>query len=80
MHPPPRRARALRLTRLSAVVVFYLLLTITITGVYKILPGQLDAVQHRMVYYFFGQEADKPRVYVQRFVAGLVGNSSAREL
>lgn len=63
-----------------AVAIFYFLLLLLITGVYKLLPGQLEAVQYRMVYYFFGQEADKPGVYVQRFLAGLLGNSSAREL
>ncbi|KIP01627.1 hypothetical protein PHLGIDRAFT_80310 [Phlebiopsis gigantea 11061_1 CR5-6] len=62
------------------LAIFYFLLLLLITGVYKLLPGQLEAVQYRMVYYFFGQEADKPGVYVQRFVASLLGNSSAREL
>lgn len=57
-----------------------MLLTITATGVYKYLPQQLDVSQQRMVYYFFGHEADKGGVHVvQRFVSGLVGNSS-REL
>ena len=53
-------------------------MTITATGLYKYLPQQLTMVQDRMVYYFFGQEMDKP--VVQRFVAGLVGNSSANAL
>ena len=51
-----------------------------VTGVYKYLPGQTEALQHRMVYYFFGQEADKPAAYVQRVVAGVGCNSSFMEL
>ena len=65
------------------MLVFYLLLTITATGVYKYLPQQLVVLQSRMVYYFFGAEAERgPVANVTRLVAGLVavaGNAS-REL
>ncbi|EKM53101.1 uncharacterized protein PHACADRAFT_52265, partial [Phanerochaete carnosa HHB-10118-sp] len=45
--------------KVMILVVFFLLLTITATGMYKYLPQELDVIQQRMVYYFFGQEADK---------------------
>ena len=65
------------------MLVFYLLLTITVTGVYSYLPDRLIVLHARMAYYLFGAEADKGRVaHVQRLVAGLVrANASApREL
>ena len=62
----------------ASVVVLLLLFTITLTGVYTLLPKQLPALQARMVYYLFGSQPDM-RDSVGRLVTGLT-NSSAREL
>lgn len=63
----------------NAVTIAYLLFTIILTGVYQLLPQHLHGLEQRMLYYFFGGEAEKG-VYVPRFVAGLVGHNSSREL
>ena len=78
MRVPRAPARATRAhTPLLSVLIFYLLLTITVTGVYRFLPQQLDVLHQRMTYYFFGHEADKSGVQaVQQLVSGLVANSS----
>lgn len=63
--------------KVMILLIFYLLLTITATGVYRFLPQQLDVLHQRMAYYFFGHEADKSGVQaVQQLVSGLVTNSS----
>lgn len=73
------RLRAAVYTNPDTVFVFYLMLTITITGLYKYLPQQVDMLTQRMVYYIFGHEADKA-LHTQRLMAGVVGMNATREL
>ena len=61
------------------MTIFYLLLTLVFTGLYKFLPQQLPLLYKRLLYYFFGnEETDVTAMSVRHLVAGLVKlNASA---
>ncbi|GJE93990.1 hypothetical protein PsYK624_101570 [Phanerochaete sordida] len=65
--------------KLMILVIFYLLITVTATGVYRFLPQQLDVLHSRTVYYFFGHEASQSGAQaVQQLVSGIA--NSTKEL
>ncbi|KAI9066156.1 hypothetical protein FKP32DRAFT_1674114 [Trametes sanguinea] len=75
--------------KILILTVFYLLLTLVLTGLYKFLPQQLPQLYRRLLYYFFGSEesdvaatAVSVSSSVRHLVAGWVkvGNVSAHEL
>ncbi|CDO76391.1 hypothetical protein BN946_scf184937.g5 [Trametes cinnabarina] len=80
---PPKTRRRVRLA--LALVVFYLLLTLVVTGLCKFVPQQLPQAYRRLLYYFFGSEDSDVAAMsssVRHLVAGWakLGNVSASEL
>ncbi|KAI0655011.1 hypothetical protein C8Q70DRAFT_924588 [Cubamyces menziesii] len=65
--------------KILILTIFYLLLTLVFTGLYKFVPQQLPLLYKRLLYYFFGnEETDVTAMSVRHLVAGLVKlNASA---
>ena len=57
----------------------YLLLVLTVTGLWKYLPDHVTVFKERMTYYLFGHEAEDKGA-VQRLVSGWVGHNLSQEL
>ncbi|KAI0073844.1 hypothetical protein K474DRAFT_1602620 [Panus rudis PR-1116 ss-1] len=66
--------------KILVLVVFYLTLTLVITGLYKLVPQQTVQLQKRLLYYFLGEESLDETTSVTRVVAGWVGRNASREL
>ncbi|KAI0780342.1 hypothetical protein BD413DRAFT_607668 [Trametes elegans] len=42
--------------KILVLAIFYLLLTLVFTGLYKFVPQQAPLLYHRLLYYFFGND------------------------
>ncbi|KAI0635402.1 hypothetical protein C8Q77DRAFT_1217242 [Trametes polyzona] len=59
--------------KILILAIFYLLITLVFTGLYKFVPQQLPLLHRRLVYYFFGNdESAAAAVSVRHLVADWV--------